>query len=299
MSSARFRLLLLGLFALLCVVWASTWTAIKIGLDETGAPFLFAGARFIIASVALLPLLGFSPWRWDRRSLRDSLVLGAFLIGLPYGLVYFGEQYTESYLPAVVMAILPVNIALIAILRRSEERVTPLSLVGLLLCFSGVMVTLWDRLRVQFHWMQLVAVLLIFSATFSTALATLYAQRRATGVRLLPILILELGIGGILLCTAGLVLGESPARFPFTATSIATTLYLAIPGSSLAWWIYLFLNEHWGSTRVSTTVFFTPGLAVVSGWLVLSEGISVWVVLGTGVLLVGIGLFRRGRRREA
>jgi len=103
-------------------------------------------------------------------------------------------------------------------------------------------------------------------------------------------------VGGVLLLGAGLVAGESPADFPLTARSIAAILYLAIPGSSLAWWIYLYLNEHWGSTRVSTTVFFTPGLAVVFGWLVLDETLSAWVVLGTAVLLIGIGVFRRGRR---
>lgn len=293
-------LLSLALFGLLCVIWASTWTAIKIGLNETGAPLLFAGARFLLAGAALLPLLRLYPTRWDRRLWSDAWMLGVFLIALPYGLVYIGEQYTESYLPAVVMAILPINVALLLLSRRENvEPITPLAMLGLALSFGGVLLTLWDRLSVRFQWMQLFAVGLIFCATFSTAGATIYARSRAAGPRLLPLLALELLIGGGLLCLAGLLLGENPARFPLTAKSIGVTLYLAVPGSSLAWWIYLYLNQHWGSTRTSTTVFFTPGLAIFFGWLLLGEGLSGWVVVGTGVLVMGIWLFRKGRGNPA
>lgn len=293
-------MLCLALFALLCVIWASTWTTIKIGLNATDAPLLFASARFLIASLALLPLLRLYPVRWDRRLAWDGLLLGAVLIGLPYGFVYLGEQHTESYLPAVVMAMMPLHVALLAgRARNREEGVNLASLSGLVLSFLGVVVTLWDRLSVRFQWMQLAAVGLILCATFCSAAGTVLARSRAVGPRLMPLLVLELAIGGLLLLVAGWAMGERTSGLPLTWRTTLATLYLAVPGSSLAWWIYLYLNQHWGSTRTSTTVFFTPGLAVVFGWLVLDEGISLWVGVGTALLVAGIALFRRGQRRAS
>ncbi len=298
MSRSPSAPLCLALFALLCLIWASTWTAIKIGLNATHAPLLFAGLRFLVAATALLPLLFRRRAPWDRRLWRDGLVLGLFLIALPYGLVYTGEQYTESYLPAVVMALLPLNVAMIGRAGGDHpDRINRTGLAGLALAFGGVVVTLWDRLSVNFHWLQLFAVGLIFCATFSTGSATVYARSRAVGARLVPLLVLELAVGGLALLAAAFLLGEHPSGFPLTTANVLTTLYLALPGSSLAWWIYLFLNQHWGSTRTSTTVFFTPGLAVVFGWALLGEGLSAWVLVGTGLLVGGIALFRRARTR--
>jgi drug/metabolite transporter (DMT)-like permease len=293
MQSTLTRSLQLLLFIGLTVLWSSTWTAIKLGLNESVPPFMFAGVRFLIASFFMLLIPATRRAVWDRALLRDGLFLAVVLFAMPYGLVYWGDQYTDSYMPALVMAMLPIFTVFFAHGRRQDDRITPLRMVGLSLGFLGVLITLADRLVIQFNWWQMLAIAAFLLATLFSAVGTVYAQPRTVGKRIFPLLFIEMFAGGLLLMVAGFFAGESLAAFPISPMAIATTLYLAIPGSCLGWWAYLYLNQHWGSTKVSTSVFFTPGLAIGFGWLLLDETISLGLILGTAVLLLGIWLFQK------
>src|SRR3954466_8898488 len=102
----------LALYALLVLIWSSTWVAIKIGLEDSPA-LLGAGIRFGVAGAALL---SFAAAR--RRSLHTgrglALVLGVLPFAFTYGLVYWGEQYIPSGLTAVLFGVMPLYTALLA-----------------------------------------------------------------------------------------------------------------------------------------------------------------------------------------
>src|SRR5919112_285533 len=115
-------------YAVLVVIWSSTWVAIKFGLEET-PPLLGAGVRFTAAG---LLLLGICAAR--RRPLRADLLLTGVLAVLPfgvaYGLIYWGEQHIPSGLAAVLFGFLPLYVALLAAVTIEAEPLRPRVLAG-------------------------------------------------------------------------------------------------------------------------------------------------------------------------
>jgi drug/metabolite transporter (DMT)-like permease len=132
-----------AVFAALCFVWGSTWLAIKVGLEYL-PPFLFAGMRFATATVALLLLMKLMHAHMprDRSSWSLMLFLGVFQITVPYGLVFWGEQYISSGLSAVLFATLPFFVSVFAHFFVGE-RLTKLKVVGVFASFMGLVAIFW------------------------------------------------------------------------------------------------------------------------------------------------------------
>src|SRR6185503_11973053 len=125
-----------ALYILLCVIWGSTWLVIKVGYGGLG-PFTVAALRFLLAGVVLaivLPLVGA---RWPRRRTEWMLVLfvGVVLFGADYGLIYWGEQFLDSGLTAILFATLPLMTVAFAHLYIPGDRITARKLAGTLLAF--------------------------------------------------------------------------------------------------------------------------------------------------------------------
>ena len=130
------RAAVIALYALLVLIWSSTWVAIKIGLEDC-PPLLGAGARFASAG---LVLLGVTLVR--RRSLRTDARLAGILALLPfafaYGLVYWGEQHIPSGLAAVLFGVLPLYTALIGGALLPDEPMHPRLFAGVLVAIAGL-----------------------------------------------------------------------------------------------------------------------------------------------------------------
>ena len=106
------RTLVWSLYAVLVLIWASTWVSIKSGLEDL-PPLLGAGIRFVLAGAMLLA------WTVARRrplgtDLRLALILGALPFATTYGLIYWAEQHVPSGLAAVLFGALPLYVALLA-----------------------------------------------------------------------------------------------------------------------------------------------------------------------------------------
>lgn len=125
-----------SLYALLVVIWSSTWVAIKLGLDDT-PPLLGAGIRFAFAGIVLLVVA--AAWR---RPLRTDVPLAATLAALPfalcYGLVYVGEQHIPSGLAAVLFGVMPLYVALMAAALLHDEPLRARLIAGIALAVAGL-----------------------------------------------------------------------------------------------------------------------------------------------------------------
>ena len=130
------RATVLTLYAVLVLIWSSTWVAIKIGLEDC-PPLLGAGIRFALAGVVLLVLAAV-----QRRPLHTDWVLAAVLALAPfafaYGLVYWGEQYVPSGLAAVLFGVMPLYTALLAGVLLPEEPLRAPLVIGVLIGIGGL-----------------------------------------------------------------------------------------------------------------------------------------------------------------
>src|SRR5256712_7004695 len=129
-----------GAFAMLCIIWGSTWLAIRIGL-EGAPPFLSAYLRFAVASIVLVLLTVVFRSKWPQNQTEWALVgfVGIVLFTGDYGLIYWGENNgVLSGLSAILFATFPLQTALVANVFLKAERLTLQKFLGIAVGFGGV-----------------------------------------------------------------------------------------------------------------------------------------------------------------
>jgi drug/metabolite transporter (DMT)-like permease len=281
-----------AVFAALCFIWGSTWLAIKIGLEFL-PPFLFAGIRFATATVCLLILTRMlhAHIPRDRSSWMVMLFLGIFQIGLPYGLVFWAEQYVSSGLAAVLFATMPFFVVIFAHI-LVEEKLTRLKALGVIASFAGLTLIFWKDLAVPQGWtanVPLYGSLAVVGSAVSGALANVVGKQHADEIDPASNVLIQALIGSIVLTSLG-VFTERNIALNFTLTSVLAILYLGVVGSALAFVGMYWLLTKTTATNVSLITFITPILALVLGWLVLQEVPGPSVGLGAMLVLGGVYL---------
>jgi putative membrane protein PagO len=279
-----------------CLIWGSTWMAIKVGLR--GAPPLTSIAvRMSIAAVIVLLILRVRRIAIpaERRFFGVGVFLGFFHIVLPYTLVYYGEQHISSGLAAVLYAAMPLVVAIIA-RATMGERLTPRKIFGIVSGMLGVAVIFSDSLHVGRN--QALGAAAVTVSMLAASVGSIATKRWAYGYHPVASLLLPFSVGGVVTWLLALAF-EGPTSLRFDAVTWATILYLAVAGSVMAFSLFFFVMQHLNVTVVSYQTFIIPILAVLLGWAVLGERISARVALGAAMILAGVSLaILTPRRRQ-
>ena len=284
-----------ALYALLCLIWGSTWIVIKVGYGGLG-PFNVAGLRFFLAAAilaVLVPLLGA---RWPAGRTEWTLVIwvGLVLFFADYGLIYWAEQVLDSGLTAILFATLPLTTVLMAHVFLPGDRITPQKLAGTLMAFSGVVVLFADR--VSLDPAQAVPMLAIVLAGVFAAAAGIATKRHGGALHPAALNAPAMLVGAVALVAASLLSGDGFA-LPREATTWAAVAYLAIAGSVVTFLIYFTLLKTWSVTSMSFIAVFTPAVALLLGFVVLGERLTRLTALGALLILAGVALALRGPAR--
>jgi len=283
----------------LCVVWSSTWLAIKIGLRDL-PPISYAGIRFLVAIIVLFAVSAGRVGLLPRRGL-DYLVLaftGVLMFALNYGLLFWGELHVSSGLAAVLQATIPMFGMLFAHLMLPDEPLQLHKLLGALLAVGGVAL-ICERLLgfngLMAFWGGLGIILGSASAAFSNVLL------KARAIQLAPAMIAawQMIFGAAPLLLIGLSVEGNPLRFHWSAVAISCILYLAVIGSALTFLLLYWLLPRMTVARLQAISLITPPGAVVLGWAVGGETFSLWSLLGACFVLAGVWMiFRKGQEPE-
>jgi drug/metabolite transporter (DMT)-like permease len=278
------------IFGALCIIWGSTWVGIKIGLEFL-PPFLFAGLRFVISTTALILLAKILHARIprDRASWILMLFLGIFQITLPYGLVFWGEEYVSSGLSAVLFATLPFFVAILAHI-LTEEKLTGIRVGGIILSFCGLIAIFWKDLTALQNLATQYSVLgslAIVGSAASGGLAYVVAKKHAGGVDPVANVLVQNSIGAAALLSFGLVT-ESKASLNFTFSAFFAVLYLGVVGSAFGFVGLYWLLKRASATHVSMVTFLNPIVALLLGWVVLQEVPEPNIGIGTALILAGL-----------
>lgn len=277
-------------FAALCIIWGSTWLGIKIGLEFLPS-FLFAGLRFATSTTALILLAKILHARMprDRASWILMLFLGIFQITLPYGLVFWGEEYVSSGLSAVLFATLPFFVAIFAHV-FTKEKLTGIKVAGIILSLCGLMAIFWkdltafQSLATQY---SVLGSLAIVGSAASGGLANVVAKRHAEKVDPVANVLVQHSIGATALLSFGLVT-ESTASIKFTPAAIVAVLYLGVVGSAFGFIGLYWLLKRASATNASMVTFLNPIVALLLGWVVLQEVPDPNIGIGAVLILAGV-----------
>jgi drug/metabolite transporter (DMT)-like permease len=289
-----------GAWAAVCLFWGTTYLAIRVGL-ETLQPTLFAGLRFLVAGSILFFIM--SRQRNARMPVRrewfDLGVVGMMLLGIGNGAVVWAEQWVPSGMAALLVATSPFWAAALERLQGGGERVGLRGLLGMAVGFGGLALLVGPQLfGAELNGKYLLGILIIQVGCFFWQAGSLYAKRRPTGVSPLMASSVQMLWAGLVLTLAGTLIGEW-GGMRFSARSTGAFLYLVVFGSIVAYSAYMYAIQKLPLPLVSTYSYVNPIVALVLGWLVLSEPLG-WSERGAAlVILLGVALVKTSPRELA
>lgn len=278
-----------GAFAIVYVIWGSTYLFIRLA-SQTMPPLLMSGVRFLIAGTVMLLITHrragaegdpIGPRQW-----RAAAITGALLLVGGNGGVSYGELFVPSGVVALLVATVPLFIALIGALFLGQ-RLRPVAMVGIAIGLLGTGILVRPGGSGDPGHM-----LLVLASPLSWALGSLYATRGALPRRLFVASGMEMLIGGALLVVAGLVTGELASLHldRISLLSILSLLYLIVFGSLIAFSAYVWLLSRVATTAVATYAYVNPLVAVVLGWAFVGEQITGQTVLAGAFIIVAVAL---------
>lgn len=289
------RLGLLATFTVICLIWGSTFMAIRIGVRDL-PPGLMAGFRFLIAATilaAIARLMGQRPA--GRRDWLAATVMGVLLVAVGNGLVTWAEQWVPSNQAALLITTGAMWITLFGAIGPKGHRITLRIGTGLAVGFSGAVMMLapQDGLDVQYLGAQLVILL----SSVGWALGTTYRRNIRVETRPLMFAAMQMATGGLLL-TVIATLGGEWARWQWTLPGIGAMAYLTIFGSCIAYAFYVWLIDRITPARLGATAYIVPTIATVMGWLVLDERLQGIQFVGVFVIILGVIMVTAPARRR-
>lgn len=278
---------------LLGIIWGSTWLFIKLGLEDL-PPFLFAGLRFVIASVFLWVILWVRRVRLPRIR-RDWLVMvgtGLLTFSMDYGLIYWGENHIPAGLTSILFSTLPLFVLLLAHFFLRNERMTRWSLGGILVGLAGVTLIFSKQLQLA-DALAFWGSLAVLGAALAAAISSVLVRRFAQHLDPMVLTTIQMTAGCIPLVALGLVLEGSPIHFHWTAMAWTSLLYMAFIGSALAFVLLYWLLKQIGPVRAGLIIPFTTVVAVLLGVIVLGEAFTWRTGVGGALVLGGLTLATR------
>jgi len=276
------------LFALLCVIWGSTWLAIKVGLAGV-PPFLAAGLRFLLSAIVVGAILAArrKPIVLTRADRICVLSLGLLIFWLDYAAVYWAEQYISSGLTAVLFSTMPLMTALLSAFWTRSEVLTSRKVTGILVGVVGTVLLFWPQERLG--TMQVLGMVSTLVGSFCAAvnLVTMKKHGRASDPFVLNFLGMGLGAACLLLMSAML---EPWASVTWTPKNLLAIVYLALFGSVVAFSAYYSLIKRTEATIVSMTTLIIPIVALALGRVFLDERVTTTAVYGIVTILAGVAV---------
>jgi drug/metabolite transporter (DMT)-like permease len=285
------------LVALLCLVWGSTWWAIRISLEDL-PPCTAAAVRFLLAGLLMCGVA--SALRRNERAepppawLWVSMSAGNF--ALSYGVIYLTETVVPSGIAAVLWAVFPLLMAVCGRLFLGE-RLAARQALGFVVAFAGT-VTLYlgdlggDRAA------ALPYALLLLLSPVAAAAGTTLVKRHGSHTSSLLLNRNAMLLGGVLLAAAAVAF-ERPAAAVWTTRAVVATLYLAVVGTVLTFGLYFWLLRWSSASQLSLIAYVTPCLALLFGWALGDGALDAVTLLGAVAIAAGIALVVRRDSRAA
>jgi drug/metabolite transporter (DMT)-like permease len=287
-------------FAIIYFVWGSTYLAIRVGVREV-PPFLLAAMRFLVAG---LVLYGWMIAHGERspagRQWASASLLAILIFVLDYGLLFWAEQRVPSGIAAVMMATIPVFMALSEIIFLRTQRLTVRLVLALLIGTAGVAVLLSRSLNLGGAPIDGVGAVALLVASMSWSVSSALTRK----LPLPPSKVMSSGtqmlVGGVFLALTAAALGEFRNFHPWTVSRGAwlSLLYLIVAGSIIAFTAYVWLIHHESPTKVGTYAYVNPVVAVLVGYFLGGEALDLRTILGATFVLISVVVITMTRAKK-
>lgn len=291
------RAQIIAAFASIYLIWGSTYLAIRYAV-QTIPPFLMGGVRFVVSGALLYAWSKFrGAERPTRLHWRNAIIAGGFLLLGGNGAVVWAEQFVPSGLTALLVSILPFWLVIIEWVRPPRAKPQGAVLVGLILGFIGIVVLVGPADLGGHGDVRPIGALVLILGSLSWAIGSFYSRDAQLPQSGLLTTAMEMLGGGVLLLIVGALTGEL-SRFDVHAVSNASAAglaYLITFGSLLGFTSYIWLLDKVSPARLGTYAYVNPVVAVILGWAIAGERLSVRTGLAALIVICAVALITTAR----
>lgn len=284
--------------ALVCILWGTTWMASKVGVKHMPALQL-SGLRHLIGGGMYVLYFGLFRKMWPQKDQIWQIIwMSVIMFVLSNGLSVLSIVYMPSGLGAVVGAITPIWVVLFSFLLFKKIQFKKQTILGILLGFTGVVITFYDFVENIMNSDFSLGIIYGVIASMTWALATLLTVKHAKKIDPYFSLGWQMFVSGLILNTYSYVRGDFVSYADLSVEAWLSILYLVVIGSVIAFGAYIYALKRLPATLVSIHSYVNPIVAVLIGDWLMKEPLTLFVITGTMVTLVGVYMVNRSFRRK-
>jgi drug/metabolite transporter (DMT)-like permease len=285
------RARLVAAFAAVYLIWGSTYLAIRFAI-ETIPPFSMAGVRFLVAGILLYGWVrARGAARPEAVHWRTALIVGGLLLAAANGGVVWAEQEVPSGIAALIVATVPLWIAIFVWL-RGYGRPRGAQIAGLIVGFWGVALLIAPSGLVGGESIPRTGALVLIAAAFMWAAGSLYSRSAPQPASHQLASAMSMIAGGGLLMLVGVATGELGviSLSSMSERSLLALLYLIVFGSLVGFSAYLWLMKATAPSRAATYAYVNPVVAVFLGWALAGEPLTPRTLMAAAVIVGAVAL---------
>jgi drug/metabolite transporter (DMT)-like permease len=275
--------------SLVCFFWGTTWLASKEGVRHMPALQL-AGLRQFMGGACYVLFFLVKGYRLPKgKEWVPILVLSFLNFLMSNGLSTWGVKYISAGLGAIMSSIFPLWLVVIGLF-TAKSKISRQAVIGFLIGFSGVCIIFYEHLHDFLNRDFQFGIILSLIATWTWAFGTLYTKKQAANFNPYFSLGLQMVISGAFL---SILTNLTHQAVPMTAIpwqSWAAMGYLVVFGSIISFIAYLYALQNLSAEQTSIYAYVNPIVAVILGWMILSEKLTVFIAIGGAVTLFGVYL---------
>jgi len=291
-AEKQHQLKVITAFTLVYVLWGSTYLAMRIVVEHI-PPAMMGAIRFLASGAVMFAYCFFTgrTLRVTRAEFFRLACIGVLLLSTGNVMVAWGEQYVPSGLAALVVAAVPIWVALIESVILKSDRLSMRGNIGLVVGSLGLAVLLWPKIisTTSIGRLELLGCGALIIAALSWASGSILSRRSQLNVDPFTATAYEMGIAGTVNLLWATLHGDF-AHTVFTTRGVTAIAYLVTGGSLIGFTAYIWLLEHVPTAKVATYAYVNPIVAVILGALILHETVDAYIIAGSVIIIGGVVL---------
>ncbi|MES2702164.1 MAG: EamA family transporter [Bacteroidota bacterium] len=285
--------------AFVCIVWGTTYLAIRIGVMHYPA-FLFAGVRQVVSGIILaaVALMLNRKTDFSRANILRQMTVGFLMLTVGNGCVTWGEKYIPSGVAALICSMMPLFAVMFNLLSSKRDKLNGLIGTGLVLGVCGVGLIFRQNLADIGKPAYIGGMAATLLATCSWALGSILNRKNVNPVNALLNSAMQLLFGGLVMLLISPVIDDYSGLVLWNTDGVISLVYLIIFGSVLAYAAYMYALAELPVGIATIYAYINPLIAVLAGYLFLSEQLNIYTALSFATIVVSVYLVNLGYRRQ-